>query len=209
MKGVRSAKGAEGATKAGSEARAPGAVRIVAGEWRGRRLRIPPGTSVRPTPDRVRETLFNWLGPGIEGALALDLFAGTGALGFESLSRGAAGVWLVERDPRLAAALERHAGGLGAGTRARIRMGDAASAMADSGLPTFDLAFVDPPFGDPLEPVLAALVRRLAPGARVYIERAAGSGLPAVEPFRLVRQGRAGGVAFGLLELPPKAREAR
>ncbi len=180
---------------------APGAVRIVAGAWRGRKLRIPSGTQVRPTPDRVRETLFNWLGPHVEGALGLDLFAGTGALGFEALSRGAAGVWFVERDARLAAALEAHAAALGAAARARVVTGEAAAALAGRGLPAFDLAFVDPPFGEPLEPALAALAARLAPGALVYVERAASSALPTPEPFELLKQGRAGAVRFGLLRL--------
>src|SRR5947207_418259 len=82
----------------------PGSVRIIAGEWRGRRVPIAPNTAVRPTPDRVRETLFNWLKAEIVGARVLDLYAGTGALGFESLSRGAAEAWVVEQDLALVTA---------------------------------------------------------------------------------------------------------
>src|SRR5690606_9775904 len=83
----------------------PGSVRIIGGTWRGRRLAVAGGPALRPTPDRIRETLFNWLAPALPGARCLDLFAGTGVLGLEALSRGAAEAWLVERDPVAAAAL--------------------------------------------------------------------------------------------------------
>ena len=92
-------------------------LRIVAGSWRGRRLTFPAGTAVRPTPDRVRETVFNWLGPGIEGARCLDLYAGTGMLGLEALSRGAAEAWFVERDRKLAEFLDEQIELLGANAR--------------------------------------------------------------------------------------------
>src|SRR6186997_1237352 len=81
-------------------------LRIIGGEWRGRRVQFPPLPGLRPSPDRVRETLFNWLAPVIEGARCLDLFAGSGALGLEAASRGAASVVLVDHDPRVRAALE-------------------------------------------------------------------------------------------------------
>ena len=86
-------------------ARVQGRIRIIAGEWRGRRIEIPEGTAVRPTPDRVRETVFNWLRDAIDGARCLDLFAGTGVLGFEALSRGAAEACFVEQDAALVDAL--------------------------------------------------------------------------------------------------------
>src|SRR5512134_2593384 len=83
-------------------------LRIIGGQWRGRRLNFIPSEDLRPTPDRVRETLFNWLMPLIHGARCLDLFAGSGALGLEALSRGAASVVLVDRDPRVIATLRKH-----------------------------------------------------------------------------------------------------
>src|SRR5690606_14330781 len=92
---------------------APGQVRIVGGTWRGRKLPVADVEGLRPTPDRVRETLFNWLAPVIDGARCIDLFAGTGALGFEAASRGAAEVWLVERDPRAVQALREAGAKLG------------------------------------------------------------------------------------------------
>jgi 16S rRNA (guanine966-N2)-methyltransferase len=182
----------------------PGSVRIIGGLWRGRRLAVAGGAaSLRPTPDRVRETLFNWLQPEIEGALCLDLFAGTGVLGFEALSRGAAEVWLVERDRGLAAALESHAASLGAGSRTHVLREDADRFLAAEAGPRFDLAFLDPPYAAPIEPLLALLRPRLRDAALVYVERPAIPGLPEIAGAEWVKRGRAASVAFGLLELGP------
>src|SRR5437867_10582083 len=104
-----------------------GLVRIIAGKWRGRRLKVPDVKDLRPTPDRVRETLFNWLAPTIDGASCLDLFAGTGALGIEALSRGASEVDFIECDPRLARALRDNLARLR--QSARVREGDALTVL--------------------------------------------------------------------------------
>jgi 16S rRNA (guanine966-N2)-methyltransferase len=174
----------------------PGFVRIIGGEWRRRRIALPRDVELRPTPDRVRETLFNWLAPVLPGARCLDLFAGTGALGFEALSRGAARAVLVEREPAAAAALERIREDLGAA--AEIVRADAADYLARGARERFDIAFVDPPFAMPVEPVLHALRPLLEPGARVYLERSGESPWPEIAGFDWVRRARAGAVAFGL-----------
>ena len=181
-------------------------VRIVGGRWRGRRLAVPAGTDVRPTPDRVRETLFNWLGPSLPGARCLDLFAGTGVLGLEALSRGATGTTFVERDPVLARTLEERITGLSA--EANVFRGDALEFLASRPQRPFDVVFVDPPYSMGLTQVLEELAAWLRPGHLVYVERPVeGGGRPLEEVLaaaphaRLVKQGRAARVAFGLLRL--------
>ena len=138
----------------------PGSVRIIAGEWRGRRVPIAAGTEVRPTPDRVRETLFNWLMETIAGASCLDLYAGTGALGFEALSRGAAQAWFVEQDPVLCAALTAQAEVFD--VRPRIVRQDAASLLRGRPPARFDVVFLDPPYALPVEPLLELMPAWLA-----------------------------------------------
>ncbi|HEY5623067.1 MAG TPA: 16S rRNA (guanine(966)-N(2))-methyltransferase RsmD, partial [Gammaproteobacteria bacterium] len=145
------------------------AIRIIGGSWRGRRLRIPTGTEVRPTPDRARETLFNWLGGNLSGVRCLDLYAGTGVLGLEALSRGARSATFVERDPKLAHALEARIAELGA--EARVIRDDVESALTALTGIEFGVVFLDPPYEVPLEPVLERLPEWLAPGARIYVER--------------------------------------
>jgi 16S rRNA (guanine966-N2)-methyltransferase len=179
----------------------PGYVRIIAGELRGRRLAVPEGTTVRPTPDRVRETLFNWLRADVEGASCLDLYAGTGALGFEALSRGAAHVWLVERDPVLTAALAEHAERLGVAPR--IVRQDVPSLLRGRPPAGFDVVFLDPPYDTPIEPLLALLPPWLSPRAAVYVERARAEGLPEPAWGRWHRRGTAGAVEYGLLVTEP------
>ena len=174
----------------------PGFVRIIGGEWRRRRIALPRDVELRPTPDRVRETLFNWLAPVLPGADCLDLFAGTGALGFEALSRGAARAVLVERDPRTAQALERLRSELVAA--AEVVCEDAVDYLARADRGRFDIAFVDPPFAVPVDPVLTGLKPLLKPGARVYLERALDTPWPDVAGFDWQRRARAGAVAFGL-----------
>ena len=174
----------------------PGFVRIIGGSWKRRRIALPRDVELRPTPDRVRETLFNWLAPMLRGAVCLDLFAGTGALGFEALSRGAARAVLVEREPRVARALEAVRDELGA--NADIVCDDAAGYLAGGDAPRFDIAFVDPPFADPVDSVLAKLLPHLNPGARVYLERARDDAWPVSPAFKWTRQSQAGAVAFGL-----------
>ena len=172
-------------------------MRIVGGAWRSRLVRFPPSAEIRPTPDRVRETLFNWLGQRLDGLAVLDLFAGSGALGFEALSRGAARAVLVERDRHAAAALEAAARELDA-KGAQIVQSDALAFLARSP-ERFDIVFVDPPYGSGLaERALAILPAHLAAGARVYVESAAPFA-PAA-PWRAVREGRAGAVRYALFE---------
>jgi 16S rRNA (guanine966-N2)-methyltransferase len=178
---------------------APGSVRIIAGQWRGRRLAIPAGTDVRPTPDRVRETLFNWLRELVEGARCLDLYAGTGALGFEALSRGAAETWFVEHDPVLVAALGAQADALGVAPR--IVRQDASSLLRGRPPQRFDVVFVDPPYALPIEPLLELLPPWLADHAVVYVERPLHPGLPDVPNATWRKRSHAGAVEYGLLAL--------
>ena len=144
-------------------------LRIVGGQWRSRRLRVAEVPGLRPTPDRVRETLFNWLGQEIDGWTCLDLFAGSGALGFEAASRGAARVTLVERDPRAYAVLQQNATLLG-GDALRCQRGDALRFIGTTA-ERYDLVLLDPPFRqDWLAQIEKLLPRVLAEGAYVYVE---------------------------------------
>jgi 16S rRNA (guanine966-N2)-methyltransferase len=174
----------------------PGFVRIIGGVWRRRRIALPRDVDLRPTPDRVRETLFSWLMPVLPGAVCLDLFAGSGALGFEALSRGAAQAVFVERDRLTVTALEQLRAELGAA--AEIVCADAAAWLARSGLGPFDIVFVDPPFTVPVDELLVRLPPLLKPGARVYLERPASEPWPEPPGFTWLRHARAGAVAFGL-----------
>ena len=150
---------------------APGRVRIIGGRWRGTRLEVPDAPGLRPTSDRVRETLFNWLQPALPGARVLDLFAGSGALGLEAVSRGAARAVLVERDPKLADALRAVAARLQGGDGIQVVQGDALAWLHAQPAGGFDLTFVDPPFDANLwGGVLPALLPHLAPRAWLYVE---------------------------------------
>ena len=156
-----------------SAAKPPGVVRIIGGQWRGTRLAVPERAGLRPTADRVRETLFNWLMPKLPGARVLDAFAGTGALGLEAVSRGAASAVLVERDPGLAEALRTVATRLPGGERVEVVNADALAwlrAVPPAPVP-FDLVFLDPPFdAGAWTQALAALPPWLAPEAWLYLE---------------------------------------
>ena len=176
----------------------PGHVRIIAGEWRGRRIPIAAGTAVRPTPDRVRETLFNWLRDVVVGARCLDLYAGTGALGFEALSRGAAEAWFVENDPALVAALNAQAQTFG--VRPRIVRQDAESLLRGRPPAGFDVVFLDPPYAAPIQPLLALLPPWLAGEGLVYVERPLVEGLP---EGAWEKRSHAGAVEYGLLRVRP------
>lgn len=175
-------------------------LRIVGGQWRGRKLSFPHAGNIRPTPDRVRETLFNWLQHQLPGARCLDLFAGSGALGLEALSRGARKVDFVERQRVSAAKIGEHLRDLGGNGQVHCRDAfDFLQANAD----TFDIVFADPPFADRLlNTTLTALVdsKAIAEGGRVYVESAPGglrSSLPA--GWDLLRQSKAGQVEYGLV----------
>jgi 16S rRNA (guanine966-N2)-methyltransferase len=179
------------------KAEKPGKIRIIAGEYRGRRLEVVDRPGLRPTPDRVRETLFNWLGQRLDGLACLDLFAGSGALGFEAASRGAARVVMVENDRAGFAALEKSLAVIGA-KQVQLVFADAFDFLRNS-QDGFDVVFLDPPFGqNALASALEQLPGRLAGGARVYVE--APAPLDAQPPWREMRRARAGQVSYQLLE---------
>ncbi len=180
-----------------------GKVRIIGGRWRGTRLMVPASPGLRPSSDRVRETLFNWLMPALPGARVIDAFAGTGALGLEAVSRGAARAVLVERDAVLAQALRATVARLSAQASVEVVQGDAPDWLARQPRAGFDLAFVDPPFdADLWRPTLAALLPTLAPDAWLYIESPHGKA-PALPPeWALHREGRTREVRFALYRAP-------
>lgn len=174
----------------------PGTLRVIGGKYRSRLLRIPARPGLRPTPDRVRETLFNWLGQDLDGLACLDLYAGSGALGFEAASRGAARIVLVEKDRAAVAELERSRAALGA-DQVTIVGGDAAGYLA-SDPERFDVVFLDPPFRqNALPAILERLAPRLKPGARVYVESEAP--VEAAAPWAELKRARAGQVSYQLL----------
>ena len=171
-------------------------VRIIGGRWRSRILRFPPASQLRPTPDRVRETLFNWLGQRLDGLACLDLFAGSGALGFEAASRGARRVVMVERDPAIHRALAAAKEELKAGAVDLVRADALEFLRTDSGV--YDVVFLDPPFAAGYWPRLAPLLPpRLAPEGMVYHESA---DCPETSPgWEIRKRGRAGKVSYQLL----------
>jgi 16S rRNA (guanine966-N2)-methyltransferase len=174
-----------------------GKIRIIAGEYRGRRIGVPALPGLRPTPDRVRETLFNWLGQWLAGLSCLDLFAGSGALGFEAASRGAASVVMVENARAAFAVLGETRKIVGA-AQVELVLDDAFAYLKKTAR-KFDLVFLDPPFGqNALPAVLQRLPRALAPRARVYLEAPA-----ALEPgagWSELKRARAGQVSYQLFE---------
>lgn len=175
-------------------------LRIIGGRWRGRRIRFPAVADVRPTPDRVRETLFNWLGQDLDGARTLDLFAGSGALSFEALSRGAALAVAVDREPELIRALDATGRALGAGTL-EIHRADARAFLSRE-TRRFDVVFLDPPFADPQwATLLPAAAARVSADGALYVEAAA----PIIAPagFSIVRGDKAGQVHYHLLRRLP------
>jgi len=179
----------------------PGSVRVIGGRLRGRKVPVLDATELRPTPDRVRETVFNWLQPFIEQARCLDLFAGTGVLGIEALSRGAAQVTFVDSDPRLARAIDACLRAFGLAELGRVYTLDVGEFLMRPCAAPFDIVFLDPPYALPLQRLLAALDPWLAPSALVYVERAASTGLPevcAIGP--LTKRARAGRISYGLIQ---------
>ena len=177
-------------------------VRLIGGQWKRSKLPVADAPGLRPTPDRVRETLFNWLGQDLSGWRCLDAFAGSGALGFEAASRAADQVVLLERDRRLAASLGESKLRLKA-EQLRIENTDAMTWMPRCAPASFELIFIDPPFDAELvDPALNLARRIVVPDGFVYVE--ASHPLQA-EPlaslgFRLHRQARAGAVHFQLLQ---------
>ncbi|SMF94226.1 16S rRNA (guanine966-N2)-methyltransferase [Methylomagnum ishizawai] len=177
-------------------------LRIIGGTWRSRKLKFPDAVGLRPTPDRVRETLFNWLRLDIEDARVLNLYAGSGALGFEAASRGAGQVVQVEMNPAVCAALEQNRALLQADQIGIVRA-DVIRYLEGSAEP-YDLAFVDPPFRQGLlVPSCVLLEQRgwLKPQAKIYFEIEHGVSLDGLPPaWRLLRNGKAGEVTFFLYE---------
>jgi 16S rRNA (guanine966-N2)-methyltransferase len=176
-------------------------VRIIAGAWRGRRIHFPDLPALRPTPDRVRETLFNWLQHSITDIRCLDLFAGSGALGLEALSRGAREVVFVEQFPTAARALQEQLIRFGGGARGRILEMGAARFLRAPGEP-FDLAFLDPPFGaNALAEYIPLLDGGdwLKAGGLVYLENERAAGVPALPGhWELLKSKSAGEVGYHL-----------
>ena len=169
----------------------PGSVRIIGGRWRGRRLPVADMAGLRPTSDRVRETLFNWLASALPGARVLDLFAGSGALGLEALSRGACEAVLVERDAKLAESLRQTVAKLRAEGEAQVVVADALAFLRAPLHGRFDIVFLDPPFAADLWPeAFAALPSWLAGAAWLYVESPAGAEIEPGAGFGLHREGR-------------------
>ncbi|WP_348761565.1 16S rRNA (guanine(966)-N(2))-methyltransferase RsmD [uncultured Salinisphaera sp.] len=178
-------------------------LRLIGGEWRSRRVPIADRPGLRPTPDRVRETLFNWLAPRLAGAACADLFAGTGALGLEALSRGAASSLFVESDDLAARAIDHALTTLSAGSRGRVMRGDATRADALVAPASLDIVFIDPPFAAQLHgAALAGIAVALKPEARIYLEYPLAEAQAIAERlapnFELLKQSRAGSVGFCL-----------
>ncbi len=180
---------------AGRAGRPPGEVRLIGGRFKRSRLPVPDAPGLRPTPDRVRETLFNWLGQDLSGWRVLDAFAGTGALGFEAASRGAAAVTLLEHDARLVAGLTAVRQRLQAEAVTVLRA-DALAWMARAPRAAFELVLLDPPFDAGLAaPALAATTPLLAARGFVYLETAATDGdVACPEGLEPVRELKAGAV---------------
>jgi 16S rRNA (guanine966-N2)-methyltransferase len=175
-------------------------LRIIAGAWRGRKLAFAPVAGLRPTPDRVRETLFNWLGSSVQGARCLDLFAGSGALGLEAASRGAAAVVLVDADPLVAHTLREQARILDA-RQVSIIQAHCERYLLGSAEP-FDLVFIDPPYRQGLLPECMGLIEQrgwLAPDAWIYLETERGLEFPLPGNWQSYRSKTTGQVAYHLI----------
>ena len=200
-----------GVTTPKTESHAPGgrnSVRIIGGGWRGRRINFPDLPGLRPTPDRVRETLFNWLQHDLAGARCLDLFAGSGALGLEALSRGAAETVFVEQAVAASHALQEQLTRLGAKRQGRVvEMG--AARFLRTPAPPFDIVFLDPPFGrDALAEYVPLLDSGnwLKPGGLVYLENEKTSGAPPLPAhWELLKSRSAGEVGYHLARVSARA----
>jgi len=175
-------------------------VRIIGGRHRGRKLSFPDAAGLRPTSDRIRETLFNWLQPFIDGADCLDLFAGSGSVGFEAVSRGAGRVTMVEKNPKVAAQLKKNAALLEV-EKIEIIVDDALRWLEKQDQ-EFDIVFLDPPFADKLlQQVIDRLINSgaLKPGAHIYLEQDAKDTFPTLPAsIEIIRKKNAGQVNYAL-----------
>ena len=177
-------------------AQARNRVRIIGGTWRSRQLRFPDAPGLRPTPDRVRETVFNWLGQDLAGRDCLDLFAGSGALGFEAASRHARRVTMVESDGRAVRALQDNARELEADAVHVVCADTLEFLRTDRSV--YDVVFLDPPYAHAVRGALLSLLHaRLAAGGLLYLE--SNEPLPAFDSWEVFRTARAGDVHFQLL----------
>ena len=180
----------------------PGRLRIVAGKWRSRLLPVIDAPGLRPTSERIRETLFNWLGPGIEGAQCLDLFAGTGALGIEALSRGAKKLLFVEKSASVAAAIRKNLGDLEA-TNAEVVHDEAVNFLNKTDPQSFDIVFLDPPFDMDLLAKSCGLLQEkgwLAANAIIYLEQSKGRENPVLPAGWVISHEKvAGKVSYSLV----------
>lgn len=175
-------------------------LRIIAGHWRGRLLPIPDVVGLRPTGSRIRETLFNWLTPHLPGSHCLDLFAGSGALGFEALSRGAAHCTMVEQNPRAAEQLRANLQMLGAQS-ATLVQNDALSFLRQAPAQRYDVAFIDPPFSSNLWNDAIQLLEGgewLSDNAFIYVEMPAHHCIEVATGWQLYRQKKAGQICFSV-----------
>jgi 16S rRNA (guanine966-N2)-methyltransferase len=201
-----------GVTTPKTESHAAGgrnSVRIIGGGWRGRRITFPDVPGLRPTPDRVRETLFNWLQHDIAGARCLDLFAGSGALGLEALSRGAKELVFVEQSVAASRALQEQLARFGGARRSQVvEMG--AARYLRGAAPAFDIVFLDPPFGrDALAEYLPLLDSGhwLKPGSQVYLENEKAAGAPLLPAhWELLKSKSAGEVGYHLARVSSRER---
>jgi 16S rRNA (guanine966-N2)-methyltransferase len=180
--------------------RAAGRLRIIGGEWRSRLVDFDAAEGLRPTPDRVRQTVFDWLAPLIEGARCLDLFAGSGALGLEALSRGAAHVAFVDSGRAQVRAIAQALDTLQARTRADVVQADALGFLASVQASRYDIVFLDPPYDAGLHlPALAALRSHLTEVNRIYIEWRRGAAPAFPGGYAVLKEKAAGQVSYGLL----------
>lgn len=177
-------------------------IRIIGGTWRSRKLRFPDAQGLRPTADRIRETLFNWLGQSLEGLSCLDLYAGSGALGFEAASRGARRVVQVEMDSEVSRCLKANCDVLNAEPISVVQMDVQSFLQGPS--ETFQVVFMDPPFQKRVAPVVCQLLERngwLAPAARIYVESSDDDTLEGMpENWHILRAKKAGAVGYRLYQ---------
>lgn len=178
-----------------------GQLRIIGGQWRGRKLHFTEAEGLRPTGDRIRETLFNWLAPSIQGAHCLDLFAGSGALGLEALSRGAASCELVELNRNSAQHIANHLQTLNA-NNGSVHVSSAEAHLQESHS-HYDIIFLDPPFKQNLiTQILPLLAKCLKNGSLIYLETAKDEAIPALpKEWQPLKQKQGGQVSYQLFEV--------
>lgn len=184
--------------------RSQSTIRIIGGEWRGRKLPVLDEAGLRPTQDRVRETVFNWLAFHIAGTVAVDLFAGTGALGLEALSRGASEVTFIDTNKRAAQSLTQNLQVLKA-PRGKVMCASAEQWLAAQPDDSLDLVFMDPPFGKNLcQKILSSpdFERVLKPRAKVYVERE--KSVTLTTQLQLLKEKSTGSLTYSLFEYPPQ-----